>query len=390
MGGKSKPKPIKAMVSVKQSKASKLLSHDAASDFAKMPPPPMPQPKTKQSSLSINMNSVLDKVQSSETTHNKYIKELQRIYSEVDHNEFLINIYRSIGAALQKSEDDPYGNMIIKFICKFLASFPEDMEVTPAKSTFQWILGSDGTNPYMRYRLCQFVNTLLASLGPEAALDDTICDLILQYMTNRLKNPSPIVRAQAIYALQRLQNPFDNEDIVIRFFIYHLQNDPAAKVRQAAITSIARTQKTIPYIIERLWDADERVRRHTYLQMCSYPVKSYRLANRLTFLEQGLTDESMAVKKILTHVMIPQWIESYNRDYIAFLSALKLDSNEDDIIRFQKVAKMTLMEIFTKEKFEELIKYLSFEKVRPNFYNLFFYILYTTNFVFVPTYLFSI
>lgn len=362
----SKPPKVSKAASKKTTKTAikeSSVKAVASNDIEKMPPPPPPpKQKSKTRNLSHEMYSVLDKVQNSETTHNKYLKEFNRIYSEVDDNEFLKILYQMIIAALQKPEDDPFGNMTLKFICKFLASFSEDLDESPAKSTFHWILGSDGTNPYMRYRLCEFVNTLLSSLGPNAALDDSICDKILLYMTNRLKNQSANVRAQAIYALQRLQDPYNNEDIVIRYFLYHLQSDPAPKVRQAVITTIARTQKTIKCIIERLWDVDERVRRHTYLQMCGYPVKSLGLANRLTFLEQGLNDESRAVKKIVTHVMIPQWVESYS-NCIEFLSALKLDSSEEEILKYQKIAKMTLFEIFAKEKFDVLKQCLAFEKV---------------------------
>lgn len=45
-----------------------------------------------------------------------------------------------ITSALQKPEDNPYGDVTLKFICKFLASFPEDLEDSPCKKTFHWIL----------------------------------------------------------------------------------------------------------------------------------------------------------------------------------------------------------------------------------------------------------
>lgn len=60
--------------------------------------------------------------------------------------------------------------------------------------------------------------------------------------------------------------------------------------------------------------------------------------------------------------MIPQWVESYNKDYIQFLSALKLDSNEEEVQRYEKVAVLALSEIFAREKFENLLNTLAFEK----------------------------
>lgn len=43
-------------------------------------------------------------------------------------------------SAMQKPEEDPYGNVTLKFICKFLASFPEDLDDSPYKKIFHWIL----------------------------------------------------------------------------------------------------------------------------------------------------------------------------------------------------------------------------------------------------------
>lgn len=50
--------------------------------------------------------------------------------------------------------------------------------------------------------------------------------------------------------------------------------------------------------------------------------------------------------KMVTGIMIPQWLESYNKNYLAFLSGLKLDANEVEIDRFRATARLALFEIF--------------------------------------------
>lgn len=117
-------------------------------------------------------------------------------------------------------------------------------------------------------------------------------------LCNALQDVSPKVRVQALNAMQRLQSPDDPNDAIVRLYQHHLSSDPSASVRMAVITSIGRNFHTLPSILERLWDCDERVRRHTYVQMCSYPVKSYKVAQRLIFLEQGLNDHSEVVRKV--------------------------------------------------------------------------------------------
>lgn len=197
----------------------------------------------------------------------------------------------------------------------------------------------------MRFRSCEFTRNILDSLGPEAALDDDICEDIINHMRIQLKDIGSNVRQQAILSLQRLQTEnIDNR--IIKLYLYHLSNDPSPRVRQAVITSMVRNFHTIPAIIERLWDIDEKVRRHAYLQMSSYPVKAYKVSQRLTFLEQGLFDQSEMARKIVVNCLIPQWLLSYGKNYIAFVSALKLDANDKEVKRFRKITKTTLIEIF--------------------------------------------
>lgn len=200
--------------------------------------------------------------------------------------------------------------------------------------------------PTIRFRICQFVNLLLNALGTEAALDDAICDNILKYMYIRAKDASPNVRVQALNAMQRLQSPDNVTDKIVRIYLHHLSFDPSVVVRQTVITAIGRNLHTVPYILERLWDTDDRVRRHVYLQMSSYPVKSYKVVQRLIILEQGLHERADAPKKVVRNVLLPQWLEAYNNNYIDFVSGLKIDANEEELERFRKIAKLALLEVF--------------------------------------------
>lgn len=76
--------------------------------------------------------------------------------------------------------------------------------------------------------------------------------------------------------------------------------------------------------------------------------------------------------QVVTNVLLPQWVQSYNKQYITFVSALKLDANEEEIHRFSKIAKKALFEIFkTQRNTDELIETLplategEFEKCVP-------------------------
>lgn len=293
---------------------------------------------------------------------------------------------RGLRIWMRFDESNTFANIGLSFMAKFLTSFNEDDETHPVLvKTFEFLLSTVSPVTIIRFRLVQFVNLILGSMQADAALDESICNNIMKYMTDRLKDYTSSVRVQAVQALQRLQVPENPDDSIVRLYLFHLANDTSAKVRQAVITAIGRNYHTVPSIMERLWDVDERVRRHTYLQMSSYPVKAYKVVQRLTFLEQGLNDHAEAVRKVsnamaittlivgnfnviivgylilqvVTGVLLPQWVQSYNKQYIAFVSALKLDANEEEIQRFTKIAMKALSEIFkTQRNVEELIEAL--------------------------------
>lgn len=268
----------------------------------------------------------------------------------MEHDRFMDYFLKGIRIWMKYDESNIYANIGLEFLAKFLSSLrfddPDAITHPILKTTFEYFLKTISANNTVRFRICQFVNLLLSSMSTEANIDDEIFEEILKYMTERMKDLSPTVRVQAVYALQRLQIPENPNDAVVRIYQYHLNHDPSALVRQAILKSIGRSTCTVPIILERLWDVDERVRRRTYLQMSSHPVKTYKVAQRLMLLEQGLNDHSESVKKIVGGVLLPQWLQSYGRQYLTLISALKLDANQEEIQRFVKISKQALHILF--------------------------------------------
>lgn len=186
----------------------------------------------------------------------------------------------------------------------------------------------------------------MASFTQKAEIDESIINHVVERMlTSFIKDISPVVRQNAIMALQRLQDPDKSEDQVTRAYVFHMETDPAAKVRQTAITSIAKKLPIIPNIIDRLQDIDEKVRRHTYLQMASFPVKSYKIIDRIKIMKAGLYDRSDVVKKTVNNLLLPNWIAAYENDYAEFIRAFRLDACDDDLVKFRNLAQDALTTI---------------------------------------------
>lgn len=312
------------------------------------------------------MADVVVEAQKNASYHEKCIKEMRKLYDQIEHDDFMKYVHHFLMFSMSHTLDNAFGETQLQFWAKFLTSFDSDEGTHPVLvDLFNWLLATTSEDPYLRFRLCQFVNSLFNAFGAEAQLDDDICTNIQKIMIERLRDVNMNVRQQAIYALQRLQNPDDPEDRVLKCYTFHMKTDPNPKVRMAVVTSIAKTLLTIPHIVGRLWDVDELVRRHTYVQMSRYSVKNYKVAQRIKILDQGLNDHSEKVRKVVTNIMLPNWIESYQRDYVKFLSALKLDATEDEITKFKAISIQALQEIFKARKPDEIIAALKLNTSDP-------------------------
>ncbi|KAH8299438.1 hypothetical protein KR044_001461, partial [Drosophila immigrans] len=304
------------------------------------------------------MYTILSNAQLNETFHKRYTKEMKQLYSKLEHDAFMVTFISMFKTVLEADEHNEYGNTALEFCAKFVTSFESEKTHPILAETFSWLLSTISNSPHIRFRICFFVNKILKHLGPNAALDDTQCDQILHYMLDRLKDMSPSVRKQAVLAMQRLQMPDNPDDEVLCAYRYHLSADPAASVRQCIITCMGRNYLTVPHILQRLWDVDEMVRRHTYVNMCNYPVRSYKVSQRLTVIERGLNDSSESVRKNVIKYMLKAWVESYQQNFIHLTAALKLDSNEEEILRFRRVARQMLQVIFEQHDNQKLVDQL--------------------------------
>lgn len=199
---------------------------------------------------------------------------------------------------------------------------------------------------HVRVRLCSLVTHIMSSFSQKAELDESIIENITDRMLYFMKDVAPSVRAQAVLALQRLQDPDNPDDLVTKAYIYHMESDPVSKVRQATLSAIAKKIQNMPSLIERLRDVDEKVRRHCYLQLATFSVKSYKIVDRISILNNGLNDRSDIVKKAVVNILLANWIGVYDYDYAELIRAIKIDSCEKELVKFRKLADQTLTEVF--------------------------------------------
>ncbi|CRL00227.1 CLUMA_CG013501, isoform A [Clunio marinus] len=127
-----------------------------------------------------------------------------------------------------------------------------------------------------------------------------IDSVVYRMITTFLKDTSPLVRQNALKALQRLQFPDNPNDKVTKAYLLHMESDPVAKI-----------------------------------------------ADRIKILTTGLNDSSKTVKKTFHNVILTNWIASYNYNYVDFTKALKTNSSNERLLKFRSLAEDALSIVFT-------------------------------------------
>lgn len=163
----------------------------------------------------------------------------------------------------------------------------------------------------------------------EQGMDDTLYDTIIQAMMDRLLDKSSKVRAQAIFALHRLQDPSDENCPVIKVYMFHASKDPNPEVRRATLACMGKTQRTLNVALNRTRDVNERVRKMAYEFISKITVRSLTIKQRDQLLNDGLKDRSEMVKKCVENVLLPSWLRHFKGDFISLVRAVDAEISTD-------------------------------------------------------------
>ncbi|XP_023289112.1 condensin complex subunit 3 [Orussus abietinus] len=276
------------------------------------------------------INNIFERVQFNKTCHQKEMKLLKTCYDKTDIDVFGDCFIACLRVPLTYAEKHPHIENTLDFAAKFtcsLDSFDNDdsnqiMCPFLSKLLDFLLISHDAKSAAVRFRVCHFMNLLLSSMGEHAYIDDELWDRISSNMLARVLDKSSKVRAQAIFALHRLQDPCDQQCPIIKTYLFHLEKDPKPEVRQAVLVNLAKAQIVLPGVLEKTRDISNMVRKEAYRFMSKINIKSLTIKQRVWLIGEGLRDRTEMVAKFVEHTLLPTWLEHCNGEYIALLRAL--------------------------------------------------------------------
>ncbi|CAH0402752.1 unnamed protein product [Chilo suppressalis] len=306
------------------------------------------------------MFKIFQNVQYNVVQHKKYVKEMIKLYKKIDEDAFHESFKNALHYLFTFGDTSANVDRVIQFVATFSTSLDDEEEflmfICNIIFECQCVSGQS-----VRYRASQLLAAVLSALGEDASLDDDLCDKLLASQMQRLQDTRGAVRCRAALALQRLQNPMEPDDEVTRAYRFHMSCDPSSSVRRAVVMSIAKCTRNVPYVLERLCDVDEAVRRAAFLYIAGVNVTQLRVRQRVLTLKVGLTERSTRVRRVVEEILVPGWLSTFQGNIVDLLKAIRLD-NAHDAKDSQYVAGKLLESLFKRLPISELLEWLPSEK----------------------------
>jgi condensin complex subunit 3 len=246
---------------------------------------------------------------------------------------------------------------LVKIISLAAVSFDEAFR----DFTVQYIIRkTDARDWAPRFRACQILSQTLKALPEDAELGDAIWDEIYVRMRDRLDDRAPAVRAEAVCAVQRLQDPTDPADPIVSRFIEMMQEDPSGDVRKTVVCNVAICKATLKEIVHRTRDVHPPTRRASFRVLANYVnIKNLKISQRTELLSDGLKDRDEKVQKECAKMCL-SWLANCEQDVLTLLRLVDVEVRNK---RYQKPRH--LLFFFLKKTYkvaeegaEELLKIL--------------------------------
>ncbi|KAF9411293.1 hypothetical protein HW555_009858 [Spodoptera exigua] len=302
------------------------------------------------------MFKIFQNVQYNVVQHKKYVKEMIKLYKKLDEDSFRESFRNALQYLFTFGDTSANVDRVVQFVASFCTSLDDEEEfllfIFNIIFDCQCVSGQS-----VRYRASQLLAAVLSALGDDASLDDDLCDKLLASQMQRLQDTRGAVRCRAALALQRLQNPMEPDDEVTRAYRFHMSCDPSSSVRRAIVMSIAKCSRNVPFVLERLCDVDEAVRRAAFLYIAAINVTQLRVRQRVLTLKVGLTERSVRVRRVVEEILIPGWLSTFQGNIVDLLKAIRLD-NAHDAKDSQYVAGKLLESLFKRLPISELLEWL--------------------------------
>ena len=209
-----------------------------------------------------SIEDIFSMAQESCAKHKKCAAALHKLQSSMPFEEFAADFFSCVACVLPVFKRERAVERIVEFVVAYTTQGAEGEAVDEAlmESVCARLLKlSAAKDKAVRFRVIQLVGQMMNALAEEAEVSDELFESIEEAAVERCKDKVPVVRAWALRALFRLQDPADADDRITKALLRAMAHDASKEVRMAAVSTVAPSKHAIRAILERTRDTEPEV-----------------------------------------------------------------------------------------------------------------------------------
>ena len=284
------------------------------------------------------MDELFSKAQVSFGAHKKAAAMLHRLRA-ASPDSFEDEFFACLACVLEVYKREPAAERIVEFVVEFATQSSEDEAYDEAfmQSLCMRLLRlAHAKDKAVRFRVAQLVCRMLNSMAEDAEVSDELFEAVEEAMVIRCRDKVPLVRAWALRALFRLQNPLDASDEITVELLRLMATDGSKEVRMAAISTVAPSKHSIKAILARTRDVSEEVRLHALGVLAGkVEVRWLSISQRASLLQTGLQDRQPKVRESCAQLLVGSWLRKLDNQPLQLLKAL-------DVATYPEAADLAL------------------------------------------------
>lgn len=214
----------------------------------------------------MSVASIFHAAQQSCSKHRKCTEALHALRTAAaDKASFDDEVFTCIACVLPVYKRERAAECVIEFVVQFATkhggedSFDEEFVERVTERLLRLAAAKDKA---VRFRVVQLIGQMFERMGEDVEVSDALFERVEEVMLERCRDKVPLVRAWAIKALSRLQDPSNTADVVTAELLRLMNDDPAKEVRMAALMTAAPSRQAIKATLARVRDVSPEVRKH--------------------------------------------------------------------------------------------------------------------------------
>jgi hypothetical protein len=278
------------------------------------------------------MEAIFQDAQLSLAKHRKCTEKLRALQRKATPSAFAEELFGYVACILPVFKREPAAERAVEFVVKYLTEADEEYAAEQDEligAMCMALLGlSDAKDKAVRFRVSQLVGRVMNAMPAEAEVSDELFGAVEERMLRRCRDKVPVVRACALRALFRLQDPSQPDDVIMAELVRMIETDSSVEVRMAAMSIIAPCKPAIRALLGRTRDAAEGVRKHA-LAVIREKVewRWLTISQRATLLDECLADRAPSVRAAGVE-LARGWLRQSDKQVLVLLKALDVSTHE--------------------------------------------------------------